>query len=324
MTSVITTSPVLNTTFIRPNGFYIRGFYALENSNYFFIFLGVIYVATLLANASIMSIIWFAQPLHTPKYFGVFSLALVDVSYSTSLIPKSLDLFLYGNRLVEYNTCLTQMFFVHYFSAMESYALMVLAYDRFIAICFPLRCKTINSNTKMIIVIIISWVIPFIVVLTMVSFITRLSYCKSVIVNSYFCDHGPVFKISCSDYSINWFMAAFFIVSLFFLPLALILLSYVCILVSLLKIAEADGRRKAFRTCTSHLILVAVFYVPLLATYIIAWVNVYIDTDTRILNTSLSAAIPPLLNPIIYTLKTDEIMDQIKKYIRNRKMALSR
>uniref|UniRef100_W5NN25 G-protein coupled receptors family 1 profile domain-containing protein n=1 Tax=Lepisosteus oculatus TaxID=7918 RepID=W5NN25_LEPOC len=321
MTSEMTTaSPVLNTTFIRPHGFYIRGFYALENSNYFFIFLGVIYVATLLANALIMSIIWFAQPLHTPKYFGVFSLALVDVSYSTSLIPKSLDMFIYGNRLVEYNACLTQMFFVEYFSAMESYALVVLAYDRLIAICFPLRCKTINSNSKMIIVILISWAIPFVIVLTMVCFVTRLSYCKSVIVNSFYCDHGPVFKISCSDYSVNWFLASFYVMALLFSPLVLILLSYLCIVIALLKIAEADGRRKAFKTCTSHLILVAIFYVPLLVTNIIAWVNVNIDTDTRILNTSLSGALPPLLNPIIYTLKTEEIMEQIKKYIRNRKI----
>ncbi|MBN3305680.1 O51F2 protein, partial [Amia calva] len=323
MSSEMTTTSVLNTTFVRPDGFYIRGFYALQHSNYYFIFLGVLYVATLLANFFIMSIIWFEQSLHTPKYFGVFSLALVDVSYSTALIPKALHMFLFGNRVVEYNACLTQMFFVHYFSGMESYTLMVLAYDRLIAICFPLRCKTINSNIRMMLVIIVSWAIPFIVVASMVGLVTRLSYCKSTIVNSYFCDHGPIFIITCSDYSKNWFMAAFFTVFLFFLPLALIMLSYVAILSALLKIPNTDGRRKAFKTCTTHLALVAIFYVPLLVTYIVVWVNMSIDTDTRVLNTSLSATIPPLLNPIIYTLKTDQIIGQIKKYIRNRKIAFS-
>ncbi|MBN3305677.1 O51F2 protein, partial [Amia calva] len=323
MSSETTTASVLNTTFVRPDGFYIRGFYALQHSNYYFIFLGVLYVVTLIGNFLIMSIIWFAQSLHTPKYFGVFSLALVDVSYSTTLIPKSLDVFLFGNRIVEYNSCIAQIFFVDYFSAMESYTLLVLAYDRLIAICFPLRCKTINSNTKMILVIIISWTIPFTVVFTMAYYITRLSYCKSTIVNSYFCDHGPVFKITCSDYSVNWFLASFCVVALYFVPLALIMLSYLCILVALLKIANTDGRIKAFKTCTSHLILVAIFYVPFLVTNLIAWINVNVDTDTRSLNTSLSATIPPLLNPIIYTLKTDEIMQQIKKYIRNRKIAFS-
>ncbi|MBN3303457.1 O51F2 protein, partial [Amia calva] len=267
-----------------------------------------------------MSIIWFAQSLHTPKYFGVFSLALVDLSYSTTLIPKSLDVFLFGNRIVEYNSCIAQIFFVDYFAAMESYTLLVLAYDRLIAICFPLRCNTINSNTKMILVIILSWAIPFTVVFPMAYYVTRLSYCKSTIVNSYFCDNGPVFKITCSDYSVNWFLAAFCIVALYFVPLALIMLSYLCILVALLRIANTDGRIKAFKTCTTHLTVVAIFYVPFLVTNLIAWINVNVDTDTRILNTSLYATIPPLLNPIIYTLKTDEIMQQIKKYIRNQKI----
>ncbi|XP_066556215.1 olfactory receptor 6C1-like [Amia ocellicauda] len=273
MMSEMTTTSVLNSTFVRPDGFYIRGFYALQHSNYYFIFLGVLYVATLLANFLIMSIIWFAQSLHTPKYFGVFSLALVDVSYSTALIPKALHMFLFGNRVVEYNACLTQMFFVHYFSGMESYTLMVLAYDRLIAICFPLRCTTINSNTKMMLVIIISWMIPFILILTMVGLVTRLSYCKSTIVNSYFCDHGPVFLISCSDYSMNWFMAGFCVVALLYLPLAIIMLSYVVILAAILRIPNTDGRRKAFKTCTTHLTLVAIFYVPLLVIYIAPWLN---------------------------------------------------
>ncbi|MBN3305675.1 O51F2 protein, partial [Amia calva] len=268
-----------------------------------------------------MSIIWFAQSLHTPKYFCVFSLALVDVGYSTTLIPKSLDVFLFGNRIVEYNSCIAQIFFSVYFFAMESFTLMVLAYDRLIAICFPLRCNTINSNNKIMLVIILSWTIPFTVVFTMAYYITRLSYCKSTIVNSYYCDHGPVFKISCSDYSVNWFLASFCVVALYFVPLALIMLSYFCILVALLRIANADGRRKAFQTCTTHLTLVAIFYVPLLVTNLMAWINVNVDTDTRILNTSLCAILPPLLNPIIYTLKTDEIMQQIKKYIRNGKIA---
>lgn len=316
-TQVGTTASVQNATFVRPVGFYIRGFIALQHTDYYFIFLSIVYIATLLANFLIMSIIWFADSLHTPKYFAIFSLAVVDVSYSTALIPKSIDAFLFNARFVFYDTCLTQMFFVHYFSSMESFALSVLAYDRLIAICFPLRSNTLNSNTKMVLVIIVSWAIPFIVVTIMVALIPRLSFCKSTIINSYFCDHGPVFKNACSDYSANWLMAAFYIVVLFFLPLAFIILSYVCIIFALLKIASAE-RRKAFKTCTSHLTLVAVFYTPLLVTYIIAWVNVTIDTDTRILNTSLSATIPPLLNPIIYTLKTEEIMEQIKKYFRNR------
>ncbi|XP_039602349.1 olfactory receptor 24-like, partial [Polypterus senegalus] len=211
------------------------------------------------------------------------------------------------DRFVFYDACLTQMFFVHYFSATESLALSVLAYDRLIVICFPLRCNTINTNRRMLSIVIISWTIPFVVVIVSVSLLFRLSFCRSVIINSYFCDYGPLFKNACNDYSANWFMAAIYIVVLFFVPLAFILISYACIVVSIMKITSKIGRMKAFKTCTAHLTLVAVFYTPLLVTYIIAWVNVTIDTDTRIFNSSLSSCIPPLINPIIYTLKTEEI-----------------
>ncbi|XP_028656791.1 putative gustatory receptor clone PTE01 [Erpetoichthys calabaricus] len=317
-------SGVSNATIGRSLGFYIRGFSSLQQSDHYFIFLLVLYIGTLLANILIMSIIWFTESLHTPKYIAVFSLAVVDVSYSTALIPKAFETFIFNSRFVFYDACLTQMFFVHYFSAMESLALSVLAYDRFIAICFPLRCNTINTNRRMFLIVIISWTIPFVVVVVSVSLIFRLSFCRSVIINSYFCDYGPLFKSACNDYSANWFMAALYIVALFFVPLAFILISYACIVVSIMKITSKIGRMKAFKTCTAHLTLVAIFYTPLLVTYIIAWVNVTIDTDTRIFNSSLSSCIPPLINPIIYTLKTEDITNQIKKYIRSKKVSIFR
>ncbi|XP_039602437.1 olfactory receptor 24-like [Polypterus senegalus] len=315
---------VSNATIFKPLGFYIRGFSSLQQSDYYFIFLLVLYIFTLLANILIMLIIWFTESLHTPKYIAVFSLAVVDISYSTALIPKSVDIFIFNSRFVFYDPCLTQMFFVHYFSAMESFALSVLAYDRLIAICFPLRSNTLNTNRRMILIVTISWTFPFIVVLTMVFLIPRLSFCRSTTVNSYFCDHGPLFKNACNDYSVNWFMAAFYIVVLFFTPLFFIVMSYVCIIVSLLKIASKIGRMKAFKTCTAHLTLVAIFYTPLLVTYIIAWVNVTIDTDARIYNTSLSSCIPPLVNPIVYTLKTEEILERVKRCITKIKVGFTR
>uniref|UniRef100_A0A8C4RT56 G-protein coupled receptors family 1 profile domain-containing protein n=1 Tax=Erpetoichthys calabaricus TaxID=27687 RepID=A0A8C4RT56_ERPCA len=285
-------------------GFYIRGFYALQNTEYYFIFLSVVYIITLLANFLIMSIIFFAESLHTPKYFAVFSLAVVDVSYSTAIIPKAIHTFLFNSRFVYFDTCLTQLFFVHYFCSLESFALCVLAYDRLIAICFPLRSNILNSNSRMTLIIMISWTVPLVVVIIMVSLIPRLPYCKTTVVNSYFCDHGPVFKIA---------------FACFFVPFAFIVITYIFIVNALLKIASSESRWKAFKTCSTHLTLVTIFFTPILVTYLVAWVNVNIDTDTRILNTSLSATIPPLLNPIIYTLKTEEIMEHIRKFAKRRK-----
>ncbi|XP_048838757.1 olfactory receptor 8D1-like [Brienomyrus brachyistius] len=301
--------------FTRPVGFYIRGFYALKHTEYYFIFLAVMYVLTLVANLTLMFIIWFAETLHTPKYMAVFSLAVVDLSFSSALIPKAVHMYLFDSKFMYFNACLAQMFFVDYFASMEAFSLCVLAYDRLIAICFPLRSNSLNTKCTMMVIIIVSWSIPLVIDVVMVALIPPLPYCKSTVVNSFFCDHGPVFKIACGDYSPNWFMAGFTTVSMYFVPFGFIALTYIFIIYAILNIASSEGRWKAFRTCSSHLLLVGMFFVPFFVTYVIAWVNINIDTDTRIINTSLSASIPPLLNPIIYSLKTEEIMEQIKKIL---------
>uniref|UniRef100_A0A8C9TEY9 G-protein coupled receptors family 1 profile domain-containing protein n=1 Tax=Scleropages formosus TaxID=113540 RepID=A0A8C9TEY9_SCLFO len=301
--------------FTRPVGFYIRGFYALKNSEYYFIFLAVIYVFTLAANLTLMVIIWFSEVLHTPKYMAVFSLAVVDVSLSSALIPKAVNMYLFDSKFIYFNACLAQMFFVDFFASMEAFCLCVLAYDRLIAICFPLRSHTINTNRKMMLVIMVScWVLAFAILVAALVLITHLSFCKPVpTVMSYFCDHGPIFQIACSDNSPNWKITVFFLFAVIYVPLGFILMSYVFIILAVSRITSLDGRWKTFKTCSVHLILVAIFFTPFLVTYTITWIYTKIDGNTRILNTSLSAVLPPLLNPIIYTLKTEEVLEQIRK-----------
>ncbi|XP_069045802.1 olfactory receptor-like protein DTMT [Lepisosteus oculatus] len=235
-------------------GFLISGFQNLQHSDYYFIFLAFIYLATLIANIILMSVIWLSECLHTPKYMAVFNLSVVDLSISTALIPKCIHQFLFDLRLVLYESCLAQLFFVHSFYALESLSLVVMSYERLVSICFPLRSSTISTNTRMFIIIVFCWVLTFSYFILVLMFIARLSFCRPVpLIKSYFCDHGPVFKEACSSYSANWTIA--------------------------------------------------------------------MDTDSRILNTSLAATLPPLLNPIIYTLKTEEVMEQIKNFLRKQKPA---
>nr|XP_006628477.1 PREDICTED: olfactory receptor 1-like [Lepisosteus oculatus] len=308
-----------NSTFARPVGFLITGFQNLQNSEYYFIFLAFVYMGTLAANFILICIIWLSERLHTPKFIAVFNLSVIDVSVSTALIPKCIDCFLFHSSFVLFETCLTQIFFFHYFYALESLALVVMGYERLVSICFPLRSSTINTNTRMFFIIVFCWVLASIVPFMSIVFIARLSFCQPVpVIKSYFCDHGPVFKEACSSYTANWTIASVYTVAFIFLPLALIILSYVCIIAALSRIASAEGRWKAFKTCTAHLALVSIYFIPLLVTYMIVWTNSPLETNTRILNTSLSTTLPPLLNPIIYTLKTEEVMEQIKNFIRKR------
>ncbi|XP_018599468.2 olfactory receptor 2AT4-like [Scleropages formosus] len=306
-----------NLTFNRPIGFFIMGFQSLPDSNYYFLFLAFVYIGALLGNFFLMMIIWQSEALHTPKYMVLFSLSIVDVSHSTALVPKCINQFLFDSGFVTYDSCLTQMFFVHFFYVTESYSLVIMAFERLVSICFPLRSGTIITNTRMFGIIVFSWALAFAILLAALVLITHLSFCKPIpTVISYFCDHGPVFKMACSDNSPNWEIAILFMVAVIFLPLAFIVLSYVCIIAAVSRITTTDGRWKTFKTCSAHLILVAIFFMPVLVTYTIAWIYIKIDVNTRILNTSLSAVLPPFLNPIIYTLKTEEMLEQIKRLLR--------
>ncbi|MBN3308615.1 O51E2 protein, partial [Amia calva] len=257
------------------------------------------------------------RSLHTPKYFAVCNLAIVDVCSSTAIIPKLIDTFLFDSQFIRYEACLANMCFVLFFSSLQSLILVALAYDRFVAICFPLRYHTIITKTSMVVIIAVMWAIAALMAIIPIFLLTRLSFCRSIVINSYFCDHGPAFRLACNDNSPNFIMGTLGTTIFFVAPVAVIALSYVCIIFALLKIATQEERLKAMKTCTSHLIMVAIFYLPICATYIAA-LSSTIHPNARIINTSLACVIPPMLNPIIYSLKTEEIMSAIKKLHRKR------
>ncbi|XP_066555790.1 olfactory receptor 1M1-like [Amia ocellicauda] len=310
-----TVSP--NVAFVQPQFFYINGFSNIPHVKYYYIFLCFVYAVTVFANFFIIFIIYEEKFLHTPKYIAVLNLAVIDICESTALIPKLIDTFLFDSQFITYEACLANMFFVHLFTAMQSLTLVVLAYDRFVAICFPLRYHVIMTNSSMLVIIACIWVFTATIIITLVLLITRLTFCRSIIIESYFCDHGPMYHMACNDNSPNSIHAKICIAVFSFVPFSLIVLSYVCIISALLKIASGEERLKAMKTCTSHLMLVIVYYVPFFITYISALMSV-IHPNTRIICTSLSSTIPPMLNPIIYTLKTEEIIGAIRKlYKRN-------
>ncbi|XP_043115476.1 olfactory receptor 1M1-like [Puntigrus tetrazona] len=306
-----------NISFVRPEYFFIIGFSGEPYSNYYYIFLFFTYFLTMIGNSIVLLIIAFERSLHSPKYIGVFNLALADIGETNALIPNMMKTFLFDSQYISYNACLANMFFVFLFSSMQSFTLVVLAYDRFIAICLPLRYHTIVNNTSMVLVFSAIWAFNTTIVALMVSFITRLSFCESNRIQSYFCDHGPVYRLACNDISINKIMA-FLITSLYLIaPLLLIMLSYMGILLALIRITTWEGRLKALKTCVSHLLLVGTFFLPLFCTYLLQLL-LSLTPNARVISTSLAYAIPPTLNPIIYVLNTAEIKDIFRKVLKNR------
>ncbi|XP_066556253.1 olfactory receptor 51F2-like [Amia ocellicauda] len=298
-----------NATIVRPPFFFLSGFSNIPHVKYYYIFMCFVYAVTVLGNSFIMLIIYFERSLHTAV---VFHLALVDMFGSTALIPKFIDTFLFHNQLIAYEACLANMFFVHCFTFMQSLTLVVLAYDRFIAICFPLKYHVIITYVAMVVILAVLWTLTAGLGIVAVAFLSRLSFCKSFVINSFYCDYGPMYRMACNDNSANYIISMIAITILLVVPLILIVATYVCIIFALLKIASTEEQLRAMKTCTSHLIVVALFYLPIAIIYIAAIVTI-VHPNVRIISTSLSYTIPPMLNPIIYTLKTEEIIQAIKK-----------
>ncbi|XP_026790502.3 olfactory receptor 1-like [Pangasianodon hypophthalmus] len=320
--SALNYSLLENVLFVRPKYFFISGFSGLPFSQYYFVFLIFVYIASLCGNSIVLFMILVDRSLHIPKYMGIFNLALSDFGETNALIPNLVKTFLFNSQYIPYEACLANMFFTFFFAGGQSLTLVALAYDRFIAICLPLRYHAIVNNSFMFATLAAIWLFNIITVGTLVVLITRLSFCKTNEVKSFFCDHGPIYTIACNDTSINSFMANFFIAVYLYAPLVFIVISYLGILLSLIKITTWEGRLKALKTCGSHLLVVGVFFLPVSSTYLAA-VTSSLHPNARIINTSLSVAIPPMLNPIIYVFNTKDFRGFIVKMFK-KKTTISR
>ncbi|XP_051717419.1 olfactory receptor 1-like isoform X2 [Ctenopharyngodon idella] len=302
-----------NISIVRPEHFFITGLTDTPYSTYFYIFLFIIYFISIIGNSIVILIIALHRSLHSPMYIGVFNLALADIGESNALIPNMMKNFLSDSQYMSYNACLANMFFVNFFITVQTCTLVVLAFDRFIAICLPLRYNAIVNNKFMAIVFSVIWAFNTFMVTMSTSMMTRLSFCKSNVVESWYCDYGRLMRIPCNDSSINKLIAllceALFLVA----PPFIIVLSYVGIFLALCKITTWEGRFKALKTCVSHLLVVGSFFLPIICIMIAAP-----SANARIISGSLSFALPPMLNPIIYVLNTAKIKALIRKVLNNR------
>nr|XP_046267452.1 olfactory receptor 1M1-like [Scatophagus argus] len=309
-----------NTLIIHPPGFYIIGFETFPYISIYFVFLTFVYVVTVLFNSLVIYVIAFNHCLHTPKFLAVVNLAVIDIILNTCTIPSMIKIFLIRDNFIPFNLCLVQMFIYYAFGTLESYALAILAYDRLIAICFPLRQNSINTLQSMSCIVGLTWSFSLGIIAFAVGIMTRLSFCNSVSVFSYFCDYAPVFRLACNDYTLQWSVASLLTFLLLVGPFTFILLSYVSILVTVFRMKSLDSRMKALATCVEHLILVAVFYIPLLTIFIIGFYLGVIDPDQRVLSLSLASCLPPCINPIVYSLKTKEIKTRAVALVRKNKI----
>ncbi|XP_020830133.1 olfactory receptor 8K1-like isoform X2 [Phascolarctos cinereus] len=269
------------------------------------------YMATALGNLGLIILTSIDSHLQTPMYFFLRHLAFIDLGYSTAIGPKMLISFIVEKNTISFDGCVTQLFFFQIFITSEVFILSAMAYDRYVAICKPLLYMVIMSDTVCWILVAISYLCSTIVSLLITIKLLRSSFCKSNILKHFYCDSLPLLSITCSDTReielIIMTFAAFSLVS----SLLIIFISYMLILVAILRMNSSEGRYKAFSTCSSHLTGVVVFYGTLLFMYLQPQSSHSFDTDK--MASVFYTLVIPMLNPLIYSLRNKEVKGALKR-----------
>ncbi|XP_021011850.1 olfactory receptor 4C11-like [Mus caroli] len=268
----------------------------------------ILYLMTLMGNFLIMVTIKMSQTLGSPMYYFLFYLSFADACFSTTTAPRLIVNALSQKKIISYKECMTQIFTAHFFGCMEIFVLILMAIDRYVAICKPLRYTTIMNQNICDILVIIAWVGSCIHSSAQIFLALRLPFCGPNVIDHYFCDLQPLMKLACMDtYVINLLVVsnsgAICMVSFIVL-----FISYIFILYSL-RNHSAEGRRKALSTCTSHFIVVVIFFGPCIFIYTRPLTTLPIDKMVSVFYTIGT----PLLNPLIYTLRNSEVKNAMKK-----------
>ncbi|EDL13216.1 olfactory receptor 414 [Mus musculus] len=276
-----------------------------------FVFFFAIYLLTLLENVLIVSTIWLTPSLHRPMYFFLGHLSFLELWYINVTIPRLLGAFLTQDGRVSYGGCMTQLYFFIALACTECVLLAVMAYDRYLAICEPLRYPSLMPPRLATRLAAASWGSGFFSSMMKLLFISRLSYCGPNIINHFFCDISPLLNLTCSDKEQAELVDFLLALVMILLPLVAVVSSYAAIIVAILRIPTAQGRHKAFSTCTSHLAVVVIYYSSTLFTYARPRA-MYTFNYNKIISV-LYTVIVPFLNPAIYCLRNKEVKDAFRK-----------
>ncbi|XP_062992622.1 olfactory receptor 12D1-like [Elgaria multicarinata webbii] len=286
----------------------------LELQNTLFVLFLLLYLTSLVGNAAIV-VVAIAEPqLHTPMYFFLGNLSCLDIFYSTVTVPKMLAGFLSELQTISFSSCMAQLHFFHFLGSSEVILLGVMAYDRYVAICNPLRYTIIMRKQVCLVLATATWSTGFFHALMHAVATARLPFCGPNHIEHFFCDIKPLLKLACGSTQLNLILLNTVTSCIAMGPFIITLLSYLYIIMFLLfKVKSRSSQQKAFSTCGSHLMVVALLYVPVLFNYMLPSVGNASQRDMMV--TLIYSAITPVLNPLIYTLRNQEVKAALQKIL---------
>ncbi|XP_069326691.1 olfactory receptor 5D18-like [Eulemur rufifrons] len=281
----------------------------------FLVFLAI-YTVTVLGNLGMIMIIRINPKLHTPMYFFLSHLSFVDFCYSTTVTPKLLENFVVEDRTISFMGCIMQFFFACIFVVTETFMLAVMAYDQFVAVCNPLLYTVATSQRLCFLMVAVSYSWGIVCSLTLTYFLLELSFRGNNVINNFFCEHGAIVAVSCSDPYISQKVTSVSATFNEISSLMIILTSYVFIFITIMKMLSPGGRHRAFSTCASHMTAITIFHGTILFLYCIpnsksSWIMVKVASV-------FYTVVIPMLNPLIYSLRNKDVKDTVRKLINDK------
>ncbi|XP_008824894.1 olfactory receptor 8D1-like [Nannospalax galili] len=272
----------------------------------------LIYVVSMAGNMGLVFLIRISSQLHTPMYYFLSNLSFIDLCYSSVIIPKMLVNFVSEKNLTPFHACMAQLFLFCFFGIDDSYMLTVMAYDRYVAICNPLLYNVTMSHRVCVLLATGVYTMGTFGAMVHTSYISSRSFCGSNVIHHYFCDILPLLNISCSRDNTKELLVMLLVGFNVFACAFAIFTSYAFILASILRIRSADGRSKAFSTCSSHLAAVGVFYGSIIFMYFKPSTG---DTTQEKVASVFYTTVIPMLNPLIYSLRNKDVKEALKKLL---------
>ncbi|XP_053306897.1 olfactory receptor 11L1-like [Spea bombifrons] len=285
-----------------------------ENRIFFFIFFLTIYLVIITGNLLVVSLVLSRSHLHSPMYFFLSNLSSSEVMFTTNIVPKFLQVLWTKGSKISITGCFTQFYVCGSLAATECFLLTVMSYDRYVAICSPLHYHALMRFCVCRQLAALCWAGGFLSMLTTLILVCRLHFCGLSTINHFFCDFAPILEMSCSDTSVVKLETFIFTSSVTLFPFLFIIGTYVFIIITILKIPSSSGRQKSFSTCSSHLAIVSTYYGTLITVYVVPSKG-NSNTVNKVLSL-MYTMVTPLFNPIIYSLRNQEMKAAILKAIK--------